>query len=65
MADSSKWNPYEGDEDEEEELDETVYMAFLYLLALVDHNQGLQKRQRCRTLRHRSQPINARPSPAL
>ena len=57
MAEKGEWNQNdEGAQEEEEELDETVIKTSTdHCRTVTDVSQGLQKRQRCRALRNRSQ----------
>ncbi len=54
----NKWKPPGEEEEEEEELDEAVSGTARRTLRY-SPSSGLQICQRCRPLRHRSQPINA------
>lgn len=51
MADSEDRKP-DGDEEEEDEIEETVSLAVLITARLLSQKAGIQNRQRCDPVRH-------------
>lgn len=64
MVDENQWHLPKDEDEEEEELDDSVRRRSQVLLIVrADTTLGIQKRERCRPLRNRGQPVNAYGTP--